>query len=75
MSIPTSAAQFWNSESFWSGRLMMDLSLSTLILQIDAPVCRLIRASKFLTISLTSAFEANDQENIMPLYSSVASST
>jgi hypothetical protein len=51
----------------------MALSLSILILQIDAPVCRLMRASKSLIMLLTSGFEVNDQENIMPLNSSVMS--
>ena len=75
MSIPASVAQIWNSESLWNGKLMMALSLSILILQIDAPVCRLMRASKSLIALLTSGLEVKDQENIMPLNSSVMSKT
>lgn len=75
MSNPTYVAQIWNSESLWKGKLTMAHSLSILILQIDAPVCRLMRASKSLIASLTSGLEVKGQENIMPLNSSVISKT
>lgn len=57
-----------------SCRVMPSL-FTILILQIDAPVCRFMRASKSLIVLLTSGFEVKDQENIMPLNSSVMSRT